>query len=64
MKLVSRVLDELVKPMRDVGLDDQEFACVLFCPSGLSLILSKERVDIRRTASKECLHGYHWINNV
>ena len=27
-RVACRVLDELVKPMRDVGLDDQEFACM------------------------------------
>lgn len=27
-RVASRVLDELVSPMRDVGLDDQEFACL------------------------------------
>ena len=27
-RVASRVLDELVKPMRDVGLDEQEFACL------------------------------------
>ena len=27
-RVASRVLDELVKPMRDVGLDEQEFACM------------------------------------
>lgn len=40
-RVASRVLDELVSPMRDVGLDDQEFAClkaIVFFDPGKKII--------------------------
>ncbi|XP_072014317.1 hepatocyte nuclear factor 4-gamma-like [Amphiura filiformis] len=63
-RVASRVLDELVKPMRDVGLDEQEFAClkaiVFFDPDAKGL---SEPGKIKSLRYQVQIHLEDYIND-
>ncbi|XP_071785060.1 hepatocyte nuclear factor 4-gamma-like isoform X3 [Asterias amurensis] len=63
-RVASRVLDELVKPMRDVGLDEQEFACmkaiVFFDPDAKGLSDSNKIKALRYQVQ---IHLEDYIND-
>lgn len=67
-RVASRILDELVKPLRDVQIDDSEFSClkaiVFFDPGMFSIELpnvaqSFYLINIQNVKSSDHLYNYY-----
>ena len=50
-RVAVRILDELVKPLREVQIDDSEFAClkaIVFFDPGMELLLCSSKIVDRK----------------